>query len=28
VVGISLPLLRTMLLDLGVSWRDLWDNPL
>lgn len=24
VVGISLPLLRTMLSDLGVSWTDLW----
>jgi septum formation protein len=24
VVGISLPLLRTMLLELGVSWPDLW----
>jgi septum formation protein len=28
VVGISLPLLRTMLLDLGVSWTDLWESPL
>lgn len=27
VVGISLPVLRTMLLDLGVSWPDLWDAP-
>jgi septum formation protein len=27
VVGISLPLLRTMLRDLGVSWTDLWDTP-
>ncbi len=26
VVGISLPLLRTMLIDLGVSWPDLWDT--
>jgi len=26
VVGISLPLLRTMLLDLGLSWPDLWDR--
>lgn len=27
VVGISLPLLRTMLLDLGVVWPDLWVAP-
>jgi septum formation protein len=26
VVGISLPLLRTMLAELGVSWPDLWDT--
>lgn len=26
VVGISLPLLRTMLLELGVSWPDLWSS--
>jgi len=26
VVGISLPLLRTMLLELGVSWPDLWSR--
>ena len=25
VVGISLPLLRMMLADLGVTWHDLWD---
>jgi septum formation protein len=25
VVGISLPLLRTMLMELGVSWPDLWS---
>jgi septum formation protein len=27
VVGISLPLLRTMLADLGVTWHDLWSTP-
>ena len=27
VVGISLPLLREMLADLGVAWPDLWANP-
>lgn len=27
VVGISLPLLRTMLAELGVAWTDLWDRP-
>jgi septum formation protein len=27
VVGISLPLLRTMLADLGVSWPSLWAGP-
>nr|WP_239579742.1 nucleoside triphosphate pyrophosphatase [Microlunatus panaciterrae] len=26
VVGISLPLLREMLLDLGIAWRDLWST--
>ncbi|SEE97609.1 Maf family protein [Ruania alba] len=26
VVGLSLPLLRTMLADLGVAWVDLWDR--
>ncbi len=26
VVGISLPLLRTMLAELGVSWTELWDR--
>ncbi|MGI8993163.1 MAG: Maf family protein [Nocardioidaceae bacterium] len=26
VVGISLPLLRTMLADLGVAWIDLWTD--
>jgi septum formation protein len=26
VVGISLPLLRVMLSDLGVSWPDLWTT--
>ena len=25
VVGISLPLLRMMLADLGITWHDLWD---
>jgi septum formation protein len=24
VVGISLPLLREMLADLGIAWPDLW----
>lgn len=28
VVGISLPLVRQMLLDLGVGWFSLWDRPL
>lgn len=28
VVGISLPLVRQMLLDLGVPWFSLWDRPL
>lgn len=27
VVGISLPLLRTMLADLGFAWTSLWDQP-
>ena len=27
VVGISLPLVRQMLLDLGVAWQDLWLGP-
>jgi septum formation protein len=27
VVGISLPLLRMMLADLGVTWHDLWNQP-
>ena len=27
VVGISLPLLRMMLADLGVTWHDLWNSP-
>lgn len=27
VVGISLPLLRTMLAELGVAWTDLWGGP-
>jgi septum formation protein len=27
VVGISLPLLRTMLADLGISWPSLWAPP-
>jgi septum formation protein len=27
VVGISLPLLRMMLADLGVTWHDLWNAP-
>lgn len=27
VVGISLPLLRMMLADLGVTWHDLWTPP-
>jgi len=26
VVGISLPLLRTMLNELGISWPSLWPN--
>jgi septum formation protein len=26
VVGISLPLLRSMLADLGVRWTDLWTR--
>lgn len=27
VVGLSLPLLRRMLLDLGVAWSSLWSEP-
>lgn len=27
VVGLSLPLLRTMLLELGVAWTSLWGAP-
>jgi len=27
VVGISLPLLRTLLLELGVAWPTLWSRP-
>jgi nucleoside triphosphate pyrophosphatase len=27
VVGISVPLLRTMLADLGIAWPSLWVNP-
>ena len=27
VVGISLPLVRQMLLDLGVAWHLLWRTP-
>lgn len=27
VVGISLPLLRTLLADLGVAWPSLWSRP-
>jgi len=27
VVGISLPLVRQMLLDLGVAWHLLWRSP-
>ena len=27
VVGISLPLLRSMASELGVFWPDLWDAP-
>jgi septum formation protein len=27
VVGISLPLLRTLLAELGVRWTDLWSTP-
>jgi septum formation protein len=27
VVGISVPLLRTMLADLGISWPSLWADP-
>ena len=27
VVGISLPLLRSMATELGVFWPDLWDAP-
>ena len=26
VVGVSLPLLRTMLADLGVAWTSLWSR--
>ncbi len=28
VVGLSLPLLRTLLLELGVAWPTLWSEPL
>lgn len=28
VVGLSLPLLRTLLLELGVAWPTLWNEPL
>jgi septum formation protein len=27
VVGIGLPLLRTMMAELGVDWTDLWSVP-
>lgn len=27
VVGVSLPLLRTMLAEVGVRWTDLWSRP-
>jgi septum formation protein len=27
VVGISLPLLRTMLVGLGIWWHSLWHRP-
>jgi septum formation protein len=27
VVGLSLPTLRRLLLDLGVTWTDLWSSP-
>ena len=27
VVGISLPLLRSMATEMGVFWPDLWDTP-
>jgi septum formation protein len=27
VVGVSLPTLRRLLLDLGVIWTDLWPSP-
>ena len=27
VVGVSLPTLRRLLLDLGVTWTDLWSSP-
>lgn len=27
VVGISLPLLRDLVADLGVTWTDLWNSP-
>ncbi len=27
VVGISLPLLRVLLGDLGITWHELWTNP-
>lgn len=27
VIGLSLPLLRQMVIDLGVAWQDLWVQP-
>ena len=27
VIGLSLPLLRTLLADMGVRWTDLWNRP-
>lgn len=27
VIGLSLPLLRTMLAELGIRWTDLWNRP-
>ena len=27
VVGLSLPLLRELVVDLGVAWTDLWNRP-
>ena len=27
VVGLSLPLLRDLLIELGRAWPDLWDSP-